>query len=130
MQLGMLDPLQKWIVYFLNTHEWLGKFNAIWLSMPAYHDLTLKNESYEEVSQWNGREMKEMSWYLLGGVTQSQRGGSPAQRPIFNHAIVCTRALLEFYIYARSKSHDDATMSYMEVALRCSDTFKDVFLLG
>jgi hypothetical protein len=130
MQLGMLDPLQKWIVHFLKTHEGLGKFDAIWLSMPAYHNLTPKNESYEEVSQWKGREMKEMRWYLLGVVTQSQRDGSPAQRPIFNHAIVCTRALLELYIYARSKSHDDATMSYMEVASRCSYTFKDVFSLG
>jgi hypothetical protein len=71
-----------------------------------------------------------MSRYLLGVVTQSLRGGSPAQRPIFNHAIECTRALLEFYIYARYKSHDDATLSYMEDALHRFHTFKDVFLLG
>jgi hypothetical protein len=29
------------------------------------------NMSYGEVSQWNGKEMKEMSRYLLGIVTQS-----------------------------------------------------------
>ena len=33
-------------------------------------------------------------------------------------------------MYAQYKSHDDATLSYMEDALCCSDTFKDVFLLG
>jgi len=71
-----------------------------------------------------------MSRYLLGVVTQSLRGGSPAQRPIFNCAIVCTRALLEFYMYARYKSHVDATLSYMEDALCRFHTFKDVFLLG
>jgi len=98
--------------------------------MPAYHDLTPKNMSYEEVSQWNGKEMKEMSQYLLGVVTQSLQGGSPAQRPIFNHAIECTWALLEFYMYVRSKSHHAATLSYMEDALRRFHTFKDVFLLG
>jgi len=65
-----------------------------------------------------------------GIVTQSLRGGSPAQRPIFNRAIECTRALLEFYMYARYISHDDATLSYMEDALHCFHTFKDVFLLG
>ena len=113
----------------MKTHERLDKYNAIWLSVPAYHDLTPKNKSYEEVSQWNGKEMKEMSRYLLGVVTQSLRGGSPAQRPIFNHAIECTRALLEFYMYARYKSHDDATLSYMEDALHRFHTFKDVFLL-
>jgi len=71
MQIGMLDPLQKWIFDFMKTHERLDKYNAIWLSVPAYHDLTLKNNSYEEVSQWNGKQMKEMSRYLLGVVTQS-----------------------------------------------------------
>jgi hypothetical protein len=126
----MLDHLQKWIFHCMKTHEQLDKYNAIWLSVPAYHDLTPKNMSYKEVSQWNGKEMKEMSRYLLGVVSQSLRGGSPAQRPIFNHAIEWTPALLEFYMYARYKSHDDATLSYMEDTLHCFHTFKDVFLLG
>jgi len=130
MQIGMLDHLQKWIFHFMKTHERLDKYNATWLSVPAYHDLTPKNKSYEEDSQWNEKEMKEMSRYLLAVVTQSLRGGNPAQRLIFNRAIECTRALLEFYLYARYKSHDDATLSYMEDALRRFHTFKDVFLLG
>jgi hypothetical protein len=87
MQIGMFDHLKKWIFHFMKTHERLEKYNAIWLSVSAYHDLTTKNKSYEEISQWNGKEMKEMSRYLLGVVTQSLRGGSSAQRPILNHAI-------------------------------------------
>jgi len=71
-----------------------------------------------------------MSRYLLGVVTQYLRGGNPAQHPLFNRAIECTRALLEFYMYARYKSHDDATLSYMLDALHRFHTFKDVFLLG
>jgi hypothetical protein len=98
--------------------------------VPAYHDLTPKTKSYAEVSQWNGTEMKEMSQYLLGVVTQSLRGGSPALHSIFNRVIECTRALLEFSMYARYKSHDDASLSYMEDALCRFYTFKDVFLLG
>jgi hypothetical protein len=74
--------------------------------------------------------MKEMSLYLLGVVTQSLRGGSHIQGPIFNHAIECTRGLLESYMYARYTSHDDATMSYMEDGLRPFHTFKDVFIPG
>jgi len=73
--------------------------------------------------------MKEISRYLLGVVTQSLRGGIPSQRPIFNHAIKCTKTLLEFYMYARHKSHDDTTFSYMKDALRLFHTFEDVFLL-
>ena len=32
-------------------------------------------------------------------------------------------------MYAQYKSHDDATLSYMEDAFPCFATFKDVFLL-
>jgi hypothetical protein len=98
MQIGMLDHLQKWIFHLMKTHERLDMFNAIWLSVPAYYDLTPENESYEEVSQLNGKEMKEMSRYLLGVVTQSLQRGSPTPSPIFNRPIVCTLALLEFYM--------------------------------
>jgi len=76
MQIGMLDHLLKWIFLFMKTHEWLDKYNAIWLSVPAHPDLTPKNKSDEEVSQWNGKEMKEMSQCLLGVVTWSLRGRS------------------------------------------------------
>jgi len=69
MQIGMLDHLQKWIFHFMKTHEQLNKYNAIWLSVPAYNDLTPKNMSYENVAQCNGKEMKEISRYLLGVVT-------------------------------------------------------------
>jgi hypothetical protein len=117
MQIGILDNVQKCIFHFMKTHERHDKYNSIWLSVPAYHDLTPKIQSYEKVSQWHGKEMKEMSRYLLGVVTQSLRGGSPTQHPIFNHAIQCRRALLVFSMYARYKSHDDATLSYMEEAL-------------
>jgi len=61
MQMGMLDHLQKWIFHFQKTHERLDKYNAMWLSVPAYHDLTPKYKSYEEVSEWNGKEMNEIS---------------------------------------------------------------------
>jgi len=130
MKIGMLEHLPQWIFHFMKTHERLDKYNAIWLSVPAYDDVTPKNKSYEEVSQWNGKEMKQMGWYLLGVITQSVQDSSPAQRPIFNRAIQCTRALLELYMHARYKSHDDATLTYMEDVLHRFHTFKDVFLLG
>jgi len=71
MQIGMLDLLKKWIIHFIRTHERLDKYNAIWLSVPSFHDLTSKNKSYEEVSQWNGKEMKELCRYPLGVGTHS-----------------------------------------------------------
>ena len=129
MQIGMLDHLQKWNFDFMKWHIWLDRYNAIWLSVPAYHDLTATSRSYEEVSPWNGKEMKVMSRVLLGVVTKPLRGGSPTQYPIFNHPIGCTQALWECYMYGRYKSHDDATLSYFEDALCLFHTFKDIFVL-
>jgi hypothetical protein len=74
--------------------------------------------------------IKVMSQDLLGVVTQVLRGGNPPQHPIFNRAIVCTQGLLEFYMYAQYKSHDDGTLSYMGNDLDCFLTYEDVFLLG
>jgi hypothetical protein len=69
MQIGMLDRLQKRIFHFMKKYERLDKKNVVWLSVPTYHDITPKNKSYEEISQSNGKQMKEMSRYLLGDVT-------------------------------------------------------------
>jgi len=130
MQIGMLVHVQKWIFYFMRTPERLDKYNGIRLSVPAYHDLTPKNMSDEEVSQWNGKEMNKMSRYLGGVVTQSLWGRCRTQRPFFNRAIDCTRAFSELSMYAQHESHDDATLRFIDNALHSFHTFKDVFLLG
>jgi hypothetical protein len=88
------------------------------LSATAYPDLTSKNISSEEVFQWNGKEIQEMSRYLLGVVTQSLRGGSHTQGLIITRAIECTQALLVLYMYAQYITHNDVTLSYMEDAMR------------
>jgi hypothetical protein len=130
MQISMLDDPQKWIFNFIMMHERLDKYNAIWLSVPTYHDLIQKNKSYKDVSQWNGQEIKQMRRYLLAVVTQSLRDGNYAQHNILNRAFECTLAFLEFYMYGRYKSHDEATFSYVEDAFQCLHTFKVVFWLG
>jgi hypothetical protein len=50
MQIGMLHHLQEWILHFMKRHKWLDKYDAICLSVPAYHDLTPKTRSYQEDS--------------------------------------------------------------------------------
>jgi len=53
----------------MKTHEQVDMYNAIWLSVPAYHNLTPKDMSYEDLSQWNAKEMKEMSRFPFVVVT-------------------------------------------------------------
>jgi hypothetical protein len=42
IQISMLHFLQKLIFLFLKMHERMDKYNAIWLSLPAYHYHTPK----------------------------------------------------------------------------------------
>jgi hypothetical protein len=81
MHIGILDELQMWLFPSMKTQAWFNKYNAIRLSVPTYNDLTHKHYSYEEFLQWNGKDIKEMSQYLLGVVTQPVRGGSPLNIP-------------------------------------------------
>jgi hypothetical protein len=71
----------------MQTPEWLDKYNAVWLSVPAYHDLTPTTKLHEMVTPWKGKEMKEISRYSLGVVTQSLQRGRHAQHHIFNLTI-------------------------------------------
>jgi hypothetical protein len=130
MQNGMIHHLPNWILHYMNMHKRLDMYNAIYLSVPAYHDLTQNNKSYEEVSQRKEKEMMEMSLNLLRVLTRYLQGEIPFQRPIFNHLIECTPALLEFYLYARYETHDDATLRFIEDTIRQFHTFKDGSLIG
>jgi hypothetical protein len=70
MLLGMLNYLLRWIFHFMKVYKRLDKYNGIWLSVPAYHGLIPKRKSYEEISQWSAKEIKETCRFLLGVVTQ------------------------------------------------------------
>jgi hypothetical protein len=59
MQIGMLDDLQKWIFHLMTTHKQLDKYNAIWLSMPAYHDLKPKISHMRKFLNGMGRRLKK-----------------------------------------------------------------------
>jgi len=130
MHNGMHDHLHQWILHLMKAHEQLNKYTSIWLSVPAYYDLIPKSMLCEKVSELNGKAMEEMSRYLIGVVTQIVQGRCPTRHRIFKRAIESTWALFEFYMYARYKSDDDATLSFMEDALHCFHSFKDFFWLG
>jgi hypothetical protein len=127
MQIGMLKHLLTWLHEFLKQHKRLDKFNDIWLSVPAYLDMTKPRCAYEEVSHWNGGEIKTMTRFLVGVVRNALRDPSPSQRSVFDRAVECSRSLIEFYFYCQYDSHDDETLDLMDNALRRFHDSKDVF---
>jgi hypothetical protein len=128
MQIGMLKHLLGWLQDFLKYHKRLERFNNIWLSVPAYLDMSKPRCAYEEVSRWNGGEIKTMTRFLVGVTRNALRNPAPAEKVAFESAVECTRALIEFYMYCQYESHDEDTLNLMENALRRFHNTKGVFL--
>ena len=102
MQIGMLKHLLGWLQDFLKQHKRLDLFNDIWLSVPAYLDMSKPRCAYEEVSRWNGGEIKTMTRFLVGVTRNALRNPNAAQKAPFETAVECTRSLVEFYMYCQT----------------------------
>jgi hypothetical protein len=83
---------------------------------------------YEEISYWTGKALKRMSMFLLTVLRNAPHGPTPAQRGVFDCAILCMRALPEFIFYSSYTSHDEATLNMMDNTLRRFHQYRDVFL--
>ena len=68
-----------------------------------------------------------MSRFLVTVLRCALHALSVSQRGVFNQAIECSRALVEFYFYSQYDSHDEQTLGLMSTALRNFHHFKDVF---
>jgi hypothetical protein len=99
MLLGMLKHLLDWLESLLHAHQRLDRFDRTWVHVPAYLDMTKPKRAYGEVSMWQGKEIRTMTRFLLAVLTAALDNPSYQQRRVFNEAIQCTRALLEFYMY-------------------------------
>jgi hypothetical protein len=65
MLIRMLHHLQNWIFNLIKKQKRLKEYNAIWWFVPVYHNLVSTNQAYEAVSQWIGKEIKQMSHCLV-----------------------------------------------------------------
>ena len=128
MQIGMLKHLLGWLQDFLKQHKRLELFNNIWLSVPAYLDMSKPRCAYEEVSRWNGGEIKTMTRFLVGVTRNALRNPTAAEKAPFESVVECTRALIGFYMYCQYESHDEDMLNLMENALRRFHETKGVFL--
>ena len=128
MQIGMLKHLLRWLQDFLKQHKRLELFNNIWLSVPAYLDMSKSRCAYEEVSRWNGGEIKTITRYLVGVTRNALQNPAPAEKAPFESAVECTCALVEFYMYCQYESHNEDTLNLMENALRRFHNTKGIFL--
>jgi hypothetical protein len=70
-----------------------------------------------------------MSRFLVGCLASALSGGSNSERPVFEKAILCTRALCEFSMYCQYPVHNQASLDSMEDSLKCFHDKKAVFTI-
>ena len=107
------DHLVKWCTSLTSKDEVDARFKA----MTNYQGLRHFQNGISAVSQWTGKEHKEMERVIvtvLAGLIDSR-------------ALKAVRTILDFIYYAQYQSHTDVTLERMQDALNTFHAHKDIF---
>lgn len=128
--LGVLKSLLLWLEDFLISHGLYDRYNKLWLEVPPYHELPRPHKTYREVTNWQGKEIRNMAKYLLAvlsAATSVSHRLSKDSKQELEMAADATRALLEFNLYAQYRRHDDDSLRMMRNCLHRFHKNKHVF---
>ena len=103
---------------FLQKHRRLQAFNDVWKALPPYPGFFVPRKPYREVSQWQGKEMRNLGRCLLGVLAAALAQPDQVQVAPFRRVLVCVRSLLDFSLMAQYRSHTPETLEYMNEYLR------------
>ena len=126
--LGLLKNLLDWITAFLKQHHRLTAFDQAWRSMPPYPGFTQPRKAFREVTQWQGKEMRNFGRIILVASAVALSLPSPHQRIVFADALKCVRSLVDFHLIAQYRSHTAETLGYLDAYLKAFHEYKGVFL--
>jgi len=108
------DHLVSWCTALIGEKELDNHFKA----MSAYPDLRHFSKGISLVSQWTGKEQKEMQKVFLGIVA-----GAFDPR-----AVTAVRAMLDFIYYAQYQTHTETTLQLMQTAHDMFHEAKVIFI--
>ena len=117
----------EWVQDFLKKHDRLDNFDEAWSTMGAYPGFMVPKKAYQQVSQWQGKEMRNLGRIFLPAFTAALRTPTEAQRHLFRAATLCVAALIYFHLLAQYKTHTEATLQGMQNALDSFYQEKDIF---
>ncbi|KAH9839785.1 uncharacterized protein C8Q71DRAFT_703179 [Rhodofomes roseus] len=108
------EHILSWCTTLAGTDEIDRRFRA----MTDFPGLRHFQNGISTVSQWTGREHKEMQRVIVGLLA----GAIPAD------ALAVARALVDFIYYAQLQSHDDTTLAHLQTSLDTFHRHKEVFI--
>jgi len=125
--LALFNDMMDWIEGFLKKHGRLQAFDDVWKALPPYPGFFVPKKAYREVTQWQGKEMRNLGRCILGVLAVALRQPGGAQVIPFKRALRCVRALVDFNMMAQYRSHTSDTIAYMEDYLHQFHKLKDIF---
>ena len=59
--LGLFKHMMEWVEGFLKKHKRQQAFDDAWKELPPYPGFSVPKRAYREVTQWQGKEMRNLS---------------------------------------------------------------------
>ncbi|KAI0038969.1 hypothetical protein FA95DRAFT_1504825 [Auriscalpium vulgare] len=116
---GMVKHLLGWLTDAFGAAE----IDARCARLPPNHNVRLFKNGISILSRVSGQEHKDICRILLGLIIDLDL---PARTPVTD-VIRTARALLDFLYLAQYPSHSDATLKYLEKALKRFHASKHIF---
>ena len=60
IDLGLIKDMMEWVEGFLKKQKWLQAFDDVWTEIPLYLAFCVPKSAYCEVTQWQGKEMRNL----------------------------------------------------------------------
>ena len=103
--LGLIKHMMQWIEGFLQKHKRQQGFNAIWKALPHYPGFNLPKKACREVTQWQGKEMRNLGRWISAVFASPLRDPDGSQQLPFKPALQCFCSLIDFSLMAQYRSH-------------------------
>ncbi|TFY56691.1 hypothetical protein EVJ58_g7482 [Rhodofomes roseus] len=108
------EHLLSWCTSIVGKDEIDRRFRA----MTDFPGLRHFRNGISHVSQWTGREHKEMQRVFVGLLAGA----------VSSDVLIVARALVDFIYYAQLQSHDDESLAHLQTALDTFHRHKNVFI--
>jgi len=99
--LGLFKHMMDWIEGLLKKHGRLQAFDDVWKALPPCPGFSVTKKAYRQVTQWQGKEMRNLGRCILRVLAVALRQPGGAQVISCKRALGCVRALGDFNMMAQ-----------------------------
>jgi len=125
--LGLFKHMMEWVEGFLKKPKRQQAFDDAWKEIPPYPRFSIPKKGYREITQWQGKEMRNLSRCISAVLACALRNPDCSQDQDFPSALKCVSALVDFTLMAQYCSHTPDTLCYMESYLQTFHRTKVIF---